>query len=53
MKILIDESTYMDLRMRNTGNGFADMILPILRQKKEEGDEVVLVDDTGAIIERL
>jgi len=54
MKILIKDSTYTDILMGTTGNGFADMILPILQQKKEEGYELVVVDDfTGAVVERL
>lgn len=54
MRIVIKDSTYSDILMGTTGNGFADMILPILETKKEEGYEVVVVDDfTGAVVERL
>jgi hypothetical protein len=54
MTITIKDSTYRDILMGTTGNGFADMIPSILREKKEEGYEVVVVDDfSGAVIQRL
>jgi predicted CopG family antitoxin len=54
MTIQIKDSTYRDILMGTTGNGFADMIPSILQEKKEEGHEIVVVDDfTGAVIERL
>ncbi len=54
MRITIKHSDYMDILMGTTGNGVAGMILPILQQKKEEGHEVVVIDDfTAAVVERL
>lgn len=54
MRIKIKDSTYRDIQMGTTGNVLADTIPSILREKKEEGYEIVVVDDfTGAVIERL
>jgi hypothetical protein len=54
MTIRIKNSTYRDILMGTTGNAIADTIPSILRKKKDEGHEIVVVDDfTGAVIERL
>lgn len=54
MTIKIKDSTYRDILVGKTGNGIADTIPSILREKKEQGYEIVVVDDfAGAVIERL
>lgn len=54
MKIQIKDSTYREILMGSTGNGMAETIPSILQEKKEEGYEVVVVDDfTGTVIARL
>ena len=52
-EVQIKDSTYRDILMGMTGNAIADTIPSILQEKKNEGYEIVVVDDfTGAVIER-